>query len=386
MALAVGFAAGMLAHEVIMEKLFRLPEIPTSLVFWAGIAELGCCALVSTIIEALSREPKPVLDLPNDAESAVPPVTVKVDGIFTAAGAKARLQSWLPYVAVSTLIFLGTTASTQSARYVNYTVKVVFKCSKLLPTMVSASFMGNSKKFSGVEYVAAVLLCVGTGVFSHSNSGKGTGQSIAAPHLLFGVICLLISVCMDALSPNVQQVLMRDGACPNLLMRRTNTLGAVLAAVGVVACGGSSELLTYSKKEPAVMSCLAGIGATLAFSICCQIRLIKEAGSVVTVGVSTLRKSCTMLLSYILFPGKEFSFMHAVGLAFVAAGLMMAEWKAIAAKLSKNSPGNKQPAVVDVNVLKANPYLRVESQVIGGRTSSIDDSSSDEGKRDQVLA
>lgn len=73
------------------------------------------------------------------------------------------VRAWLPYVALSILVFLSTALANQSVNYVPYVLKVVFKSSKLMPTMLVSTLMGNSKSYGGMEYGAAVFLCIGTG-------------------------------------------------------------------------------------------------------------------------------------------------------------------------------------------------------------------------------
>lgn len=76
---------------------------------------------------------------------------------------------------------------------------------------------------------------------------------------------------------------------------------------------------------PNVLPLLAGAGLMLSLGVMSYTRLVHEAGSVFAVGVSTLRKSVTLLLSFILFPGKAFDRVRGVGLAAVMAGVLLAD-------------------------------------------------------------
>lgn len=51
--------------------------------------------------------------------------------------------------------------------------------------------------------------------------------------------------------------------------------------------------------------------------------LIEEAGSVVAVGVGTVRKAMTLFLSYTIFPGegKDFTFAHILSVLAVVVGM-----------------------------------------------------------------
>jgi len=386
-ALAAGFALGMLVHEVIMEETFRLPGLPHSLSLWISLVELSFCALVPAMLEATSyfvgrSAPSLESDEPGSAH------------VGTSTSVLAFLQRWAPYAALSSMIFIGGTAGTQSGRYLDYSVKVVFKCSKLLPTMLSSTLLGNSKKFSGLEYIAALFLCVGTALFS-MEEGPRKHSRLASPNLVVGVFFLSFSIAIDAFAPNLQQWLMREqGAGPDLVMKRTNGFAAVIALIVIPILGGVSELIEYARDVREVLACLVGLGTTLSFSIACQIRLIKAAGSVVTVGVATLRKSGTLLLSYLLFPGKAFGWMRGVGIALVALGLGLAEFKSIADKKAAKLQSDHSSAVASVaspvlrSVVQENSYQysKVDpiAQVIGSHMDDTPKDAHSEGK-DEVL-
>jgi adenosine 3'-phospho 5'-phosphosulfate transporter B3 len=54
--------------------------------------------------------------------------------------------------------------------------------------------------------------------------------------------------------------------------------------------------------------------------------LVKTSGIVVATTVSTVRKFCTILLSFVLFP-KPFAFAHAIGLVAVFFGIFLSSSK-----------------------------------------------------------
>ena len=71
-----------------------------------------------------------------------------------------------------------------------YTVRLVFKSSKFIPTMVVSTFSGNAKPFSWAEYVAAFLLCFGVGGF-YTHSGK---TDVAGGMMIAGIYMLLVAM------------------------------------------------------------------------------------------------------------------------------------------------------------------------------------------------
>merc|ERR1719265_2573604 len=102
-------------------------------------------------------------------------------------------RSWLPYMGLVACVFGGTGLPNIAAGWVQYPVKVLFKSSKLIPTMLVSVLMANSKSFAWVEYIAAGLMCIGTAGFSFK-----PGQSDApSSYVTLGIILLCMSTICD---------------------------------------------------------------------------------------------------------------------------------------------------------------------------------------------
>ncbi|CAL1164907.1 unnamed protein product [Cladocopium goreaui] len=128
--------------------------------------------------------------------------------------------------------FLSNSLSQYSTHYVEFSLKIVAKSSKLMPTMLISGLLGNSRYFQAVDYIAAILLCAGTAFFSYSPKAS---VSTTSSQVALGMCALGLSCVFDGLVPNVQQRLLRD-TTPSELMARTNAVGAVAggAVVGAV--------------------------------------------------------------------------------------------------------------------------------------------------------
>jgi undecaprenyl pyrophosphate phosphatase UppP len=75
-------------------------------------------------------------------------------------------------------------------------------------------------------------------------------------------------------------------------------------------------------------------------------RLLKIAGSVLTVAVATLRKTVTVVLSYLIFP-KELRTQHVVSFAAVATGLVLYEVTTQIKKRKEAASAPQRARVVD---------------------------------------
>jgi hypothetical protein len=83
-------------------------------------------------------------------------------------------------------------------------------------------------------------------------------------------------------------------------------------------------LIVQSKRHSPECTALTARGAV-------RFRLLKLAGSVLTVAVATLRKTVTVVLSYLIFP-KELRAQHVLSFVAVGAGLLLYE---VAGQLKK---------------------------------------------------
>ncbi len=215
----------------------------------------------------------------------------------------------------------------------------MFKSAKLLPTMIVASILNPTKKYSYLEYFAALLLCLGAGGFSF-DSGSGTSGDSSTSS--YGILLLTVSILCDAIVPNLQQKLMmppqsglpviingngtsknnNGGLSAQAVMVNINAVGFAVILVGMVVSGSLVDAIKTSVVDPRLFYYLVCVGLGLSTAVLAYTKLIKASGSVVAVAVATLRKVATMLLSYILFP-KPILRIHVFSSLLVLAGVLI---------------------------------------------------------------
>jgi adenosine 3'-phospho 5'-phosphosulfate transporter B3 len=234
---------------------------------------------------------------------------------------KTWLRTFLPYVLLSFLIFCGTCLANIAVGYVQYPVKIVFKSSKLVPVMVVSTLMRNSRSYAWKDYCAAVLICAGTAGFAWD-----AGKSDVVPAMVcFGIALLVAAILADALSVNTQQKMMQcQDVDPNTMMTRLNFVGLLGVVLFQGASGQLSTLMASTRADPRLVAYLFGIGSTLGMAVWAYTHLINEAGSVFAVGVATLRKMITVVLSYVVFP-KSFTWLHVTAALLTFLGLILSE-------------------------------------------------------------
>jgi len=278
-----------------------------------------------------------------------------------------KLAEFAPYVRLAFAVVGATALATHSLHYVSYPTKVVFKSTKLIPTMIVSTIINPStSKFGWLDYLSAACLCLGAAGYSYGSGDNGDTSTSYN-----GIFILTISICCDAIVPNMQQKLMQPRAEYSALPTTENgqgensagakslcarfvgstdgdgsglTAAEMMVNLNAVVVMGLLVYLILSRSlvvtietaiaNPRLLAYLLMIGAGLSIAVLAYTQLIKSAGSVVAVAVGTLRKVATIILSYVIFP-KPFHHRHIYSGILVLAGLVLNSWTKERRKESK---------------------------------------------------
>mmetsp|Transcript_27281 Transcript_27281/g.82258 ORF Transcript_27281/g.82258 Transcript_27281/m.82258 type:complete len:325 (-) Transcript_27281:18-992(-) len=227
---------------------------------------------------------------------------------------------------VAALAFcLATSQGTGSAalNYVHYPVKVAFKSSKLVPTMLFGIVL-TRKKFSGLEYAAALLMCAALAGLSLADyRASSTAEANNQP---LGCALLTAAVFADALVPNLQEKCLKELKYPVGRMIVYSNTGCALLVFAY--CWSTGELAR------AVPWCLAHheASALLFLQACCSylglrayLVVVKDLSGVAGVVTTSLRKVLTLALSFVLFE-KPFTSGHLAAFMLLAGGVALATY------------------------------------------------------------
>ena len=147
-------------------------------------------------------------------------------------------------------------------------VKVIFKSSKLVPTMVFGSLL-NGQVFRRWDWVTSVMLCICITIFSLADS------QVSLQFSAVGILFLGGAVVCDSLVPQSQQFLMSppEAATKAEIIFFNNGLGA-LAIMGVLVITGEGvEAFQFCAQQPAVLLILFCFGlVTYAGSVAGTVR------------------------------------------------------------------------------------------------------------------
>lgn len=228
---------------------------------------------------------------------------------------------FVSYILLAVLIYMATAMATEALNYVNYPTKVIFKSAKLIPVMIVSTII-HKKVYRIPQYFTALLLCVGAICFGYDSS-----RSASKENKIGGIILLVFAVSGDAIVPNFQQYLMGQlDVSVDDVMINTNIIGFIVLFLYLVLTSNIQALLSNPDLNITFLLKLAGVGLSLGCGVLSYTFLIKEAGSVTAIAVSTLRKIVTILLSYLFFP-KPFTTIQAIGTVAVIGGILMESFK-----------------------------------------------------------
>lgn len=258
----------------------------------------------------------------------------------------------LSFYPLLTACLMGSSAlSNISLNYINFPTKVVFRSSKLIPTMLISSLM-HQRVFDLVEYTCALAICTGLVMFAAAD------WELAPSFHPIGLILVTLSVFADAILPNAQERLFSMGASRLEVTLYTNLFALMAYTVTTFASGdlqGAIILVARDKRLAAyyiVYIVVAYCGymirdvavihfcshflclpllrhffflilrnTTVAISM--HMNVVKRFGGVAAVLVATGRKGMTLILSFLLFP-KAFSWFYPIGAALVLGSILVA--------------------------------------------------------------
>lgn len=219
----------------------------------------------------------------------------------------------LHVVALSAMLSISAGAANTALLYVQQPVKVLFKSSKLLPTMVVRVLIGNTSSYTPTDYGFAAMLCAGLAVFSLGDS-KESGVRFE----MVGVALLLTSVCCDSIVPNLQERLLRRyGLSQSTLTFHTNWVSIIITLSFIVWSGEFEDAYYYLQEREDACWALFIISLVGFGGIQFYLLLIAHAGSTATLIVTSVRKMITIALSFGVVARKPFNWMHACGMLLV---------------------------------------------------------------------
>jgi adenosine 3'-phospho 5'-phosphosulfate transporter B3 len=275
------------------------------------------------------------------------------------------------YPLLTLCLSMSSSLASWSLNYINFPTKVVFRSCKLLPTMLLAVVMGNSKRFTLIEVGSAIAVCAGLITFAAGD------WSLSKPQFHpFGLTLVTLSVFADAVLPNAQEKIFRTyDASKSEVMFFTNVFTLMLQTGSTLLSGDLIGFVHFVMGKPKVeetnyfsfmvttttdvqhrnlleeesLEASHGTGLRKTFllyviayvlishiAVSAHTQVVKKFGGVAAVFVGTARKGMTLVLSFVLFP-KESNWKYAAGAVLVLGGLTVASLEKQRNRKKRNS-------------------------------------------------
>ncbi|XP_041484278.1 adenosine 3'-phospho 5'-phosphosulfate transporter 2-like isoform X1 [Lytechinus variegatus] len=208
------------------------------------------------------------------------------------------------YILLSILTVTTMGMSNASLGYLNYPTQVIFKCCKLIPVMLGGVLI-QGKPYGLTDTCAAICMSVGLIFFTLADS------TVSPKFDRTGIILISLALCADAIIGNVQEKAMKaHRASSSEVVLYSYSIGFVFIFVGLVGHGSFLEAFWFCYQHPvktyvyAVLFSLSGY-----LGIIFVLAMIRQFGALITVTVTTTRKTVTMVLSFLLF-SKPFTMQY----------------------------------------------------------------------------
>ncbi|KAL3777837.1 hypothetical protein ACHAW5_003031 [Stephanodiscus triporus] len=236
---------------------------------------------------------------------------------LTTEGGTSRVAPLSAYPMLTLCLFASSSMSNLSLGYINFPTKVVFRSCKLVPTMIIATVV-NSRRFKPYEYLCALSICAGLVLFAMADYALDPLQFHPA-----GLLLVSGSVVADAILPNAQERLFKDGSSRLEVTVYSNFFIFVGMTIVTVGNGTLPQFGRVIRRDGTLALYFAAYTVLSYASISCYMTLVKRFGGVTAVVLTTARKAMTLVLSFVLFP-KGFSWMYVHGSLLVLSAVMMA--------------------------------------------------------------
>ncbi|KAJ8608984.1 hypothetical protein CTAYLR_008974 [Chrysophaeum taylorii] len=294
----LGLFAFYVLHDALQERAFRTEGFRFG--WWMTLNELVVVSLLAFVFE---WAPAPVLK-ENQAVYA------------------QQVRRLIVFLAFALTVSQG--AGSASLAFVNFPLKVAFKSSKLLPTMIFGVLL-TGKRYGGLDYLAAALLAIGLAGLSFADA-RSAGDPKLLHDLAFGCFLLALAVCSDALVPNLQERLLKQLQYPvGRMVVASNVASVIFVFIYIVLTGELGAAVEWTADHPAGAAFILLQALSSYAGLRCYLKVVKNLSGVAGVVVTTFRKVLTIILSFLAF-AKPFSLAHLHAFAFLGLGIAVATY------------------------------------------------------------
>jgi adenosine 3'-phospho 5'-phosphosulfate transporter B3 len=223
------------------------------------------------------------------------------------------------YFTLGVMLTANQALTNASLQHLNYPAKVLFKSSRIVPTMVFGMIY-QGRRYPARDYAVVSFIVLGLVTFMSADAKTSPNFSP------LGVALISLALLVDAATINVQEELLNFYSCSHDEVVYFSYLwgtGIMLLLSGWTGdlWWGVSHMVTTEEGHRMVFGILA-FSAVGFVGVSCMAALTKHFGALVSSITSTARKAVTLALSFVFFP-KPVGLQHAVGGGLFMLGLLI---------------------------------------------------------------
>ncbi len=219
------------------------------------------------------------------------------------------------YILLATLQATMQGLTNLSMRWLNYPAKMLFKSSRVIPTMM-VGMLYMKKRYQIKDYVVVALLSLGLVFFMQAD------VKVSPSFHPLGIIFICMALAVDAAIVNLQEFTLRkyDASHDELIFYSYGLGSFILLFYCLVSMELYEGVLFLHEKGAKATLCLVVFCSCGYFGVTCVAALTKKFGALASTMTTTARKALTLFLSFFIFP-KPATGMHVFGGILFVLGL-----------------------------------------------------------------
>jgi len=232
-----------------------------------------------------------------------------------------RKAPLIEYAKLSLFTMGGMYFTNWSLSFLNYTTRIVFKSSKVIPVMLVGVVM-QGRRYSKLEYLSAFILVSGIVLFTLGDSMDKLSGDGSFDYR--GIILISLGVILDAITANYEEksFFHARNCSPAEVMTFASLFGSVSAFITLVMNNSLMPALVYAQEYPEVVYWTASFSTLGYASTLFILLLIKTFGATNAEIVKSLRKILSIIISFVVFT-KPFTQLHFIGFFLFALSTFM---------------------------------------------------------------
>ena len=228
-----------------------------------------------------------------------------------------RKRSWGQYAILASLSYTGLLLTNHALRHISYTTRVVFKTSKVLPIKI-LSYLSNDRRSSSSinEWLHIVLLVLGISIFTADDFKSDKAFNAR------GIVFLILAVCCDASCAVYEEKCffrVKDPSSVQEVITFSSLWGTCYGVSVFMMSPTLFEAIRFARHHiyvtPFIL--LSALSGFLSFVLI--LTVVKLYGATEAEIIKSLRRLCTMLVSFVVFQ-KHMGMYHIAGIVLVMIG------------------------------------------------------------------